>query len=86
MKRINDLIAFVVGMVRDRDGNLSPTAYTGLALCTTGGVGFLYSLWTKNNDGMMYAFGFSTLGAGLLGYRKGVNGKPEPIAPPEKPE
>lgn len=73
------LLSFIAGMLKDYTGKPSITAYIGAALCSTAGVGFLYSLWTKNNDGMMYAFGFATLGAGLLGYRKGVNGKPDAI-------
>ncbi len=60
----------------DHNGKTSPTAVMAMFLVIVGGIGFLYALWIKNPTGELNALGFATLGTGLLGYRKSVNGKP----------
>ncbi len=63
----------------DQNGKSSASAWTGWFLCVVGGIGFLKCVVMKESDGMMYSLGFATLGAGLLGYHKKVEGAPKDL-------
>lgn len=63
----------------DQNGKSSGSAWSGWFLCVVGGIGFLKCVLLKESDGMMYSLGFATLGAGLLGYHKAVEGPPKDL-------
>lgn len=76
LETLKRLYAFSMAQaVSDHDGKTSGMAICGMFLVAVGGTGFLWSLFTKDNNGMIYSLAFASLGAGLLGYRKGVDGK-----------
>jgi hypothetical protein len=54
----------------DKCGKSSVTGWTGWFLAVIGGLMSLYGAIIKYSDAMMYGLGISTLGTGLLGYRK----------------
>lgn len=61
----------------DQNGKSSIVPIVGTYLCVVGGIGFLHGLILKVPDSSMYGLGFATLGAGLLGYHKKVDGSPQ---------
>ncbi len=69
----------------DYNGKTSITAICSLCIVITGCVGFLYSLFLKDSNGMMYSSLIIGTGAGLLGYKKKVDGKPGDMGIEETP-
>lgn len=61
----------------DASGKTSIVPISGWYLVFMGGLVLMIGAITKTSDIMMYGLGECTLGAGLLGYRKKVDGKAE---------
>lgn len=80
LEDINKLFKFSWAQAfSDYSGKSSIMAIVGFFLSVIGGLGFIYSLFLKDATGETNALLFATLGAGLLGYRKGVDGKADKL-------
>lgn len=60
----------------DENGKSSIFSMSCFIVILTGSIGFLYSLFLKQPDGLMYSSGIITVGLGALTGRKFVVGKP----------
>lgn len=71
----------------DQNGKSSIFPICCLVVILTGCTGFLYSTFTKDNNGLIYSSGIITAGLAALTGRKIINGKPEdlPTIPDDKP-
>lgn len=61
----------------DVSGKSSILPVAGWYLTMLGGIVLMIGAVQKDSNAMMYGLGECTLGAGLLGYRKGIDGKAE---------
>lgn len=59
----------------DHSGKSSIMAVSGYTIILTGCLSFMYALYLKLGDGMMYSSANIAVGAGMLSYRKKINGK-----------
>ena len=78
LENIKKLYSFHWGQAfSDASGKSSIVPVAGWYLTALGGVVLMIGAIQKDANVMMYGLGECTLGAGLLGYRKGVDGKAE---------
>lgn len=57
-------------MTSNTDGKTSASGTMGVLICTVGSISFLFGTFYKNDDILLQSIVFTTIGAGLLGYRK----------------
>ena len=57
-------------MTSNNNGKTSASGTMGCLICTFSAIGFLWGVFTKQNDVINQAITYTAFGAGLLGYRK----------------